>query len=193
VGGTEPSPVDLRVCAATHRDLKELVAKGEVRADLYARLSGMMVSLPSLRDRREDLGLLIAALLQRLAPDRAARVTFTAEAARRLFHYHWPHNVRELEKALQTALVLADDGTLEVGHFPAVPALPAPPTPAPAPELDLAELDEEDRDRRERLAGLLAAHGGNITAVARAMNKDRKQVRRWLKRYRLVPASFEGE
>ncbi|HLU68032.1 MAG TPA: sigma 54-interacting transcriptional regulator, partial [Kofleriaceae bacterium] len=117
VGGTRPVPVDLRVVSATHRDLEALVAQGRFRADLLARVSGFRIDLPPLRERREDLGLLIGALLRKLAGPAAGGVTLTEAAARALFRYDWPHNVRELEKVLGAALVLAGDQPLDLPHL----------------------------------------------------------------------------
>src|SRR5205085_12218252 len=95
-----------------------------------------------LRWRREDLGLLIATLLRKLAPERAARVAFTCEAARALLRHRWPHNVRELEKCLETALVLAGDGPIDVQHLPHALRRAPGDAPEPAPELrDLRPAD----------------------------------------------------
>ncbi|WP_437305717.1 sigma 54-interacting transcriptional regulator [Sorangium sp. So ce388] len=113
VGATRPVRVDLRVVAATHRPLKRLAALGEFRADLLARLSGYVVELPPLRERREDLGLLLGALL-----GRAARVALHPRAARGMLMYGWPANVRELAQCVTTAVVLAQRGTIEPAHLP---------------------------------------------------------------------------
>ncbi|XXY54645.1 sigma 54-interacting transcriptional regulator [Sorangium sp. So ce269] len=118
VGATRPVRVDLRVVAATHRPLKRLAALGEFRADLLARLSGYVVELPPLRERREDLGLLLGALLERAAPERAARVALHPRAARAILMYGWPANVRELAQCVTTAVVLAQRGTIEPTHLP---------------------------------------------------------------------------
>jgi DNA-binding NtrC family response regulator len=128
VGSTRPVPVDIRLVAATHRDLSKAVDAGEFRADLYARLSGFTLTLPPVRERREDLGLLVAALLRRIAADRADKLSLGLEAARALFRYTWPMNVRELEKVLSAACVLATSGTIEIDHLPEVvrAALSAP-------------------------------------------------------------------
>ncbi|WP_438006261.1 sigma 54-interacting transcriptional regulator [Sorangium sp. So ce321] len=118
VGATRPVRVDLRVVAATHRPLKRLAALGEFRADLLARLSGYVVELPPLRERREDLGLLLGALLERAAPEHAARVALHPRAARGMLMYGWPANVRELAQCVTTAVVLAQRGTIEPTHLP---------------------------------------------------------------------------
>ena len=202
VGATRPQAVDIRLIAATHRDIEGLVAREEFRADLFSRISGLKVTLPPLRDRREDLGLLIAILLQRVgATDRA---TFDVQAARALFRYPWPLNIRELEKALEAAVVLAGDLAIECEHLPPpiVSALSPPasdgsdsdPPVAIAGSDDDADddrpLSAEDLRRRDELARLLREHRGNVSAIARVMGKARMQIQRWIKRYRLDAESY---
>jgi len=197
VGGTRPVPVDVRLVAATHRDIDVLVREETFREDLFARISGLRVELPPLRERREDLGILVSALLRRgLAPDAAKGVTFEPRAARALFRYRWPLNVRELEKALVAAVVLAGKSAIEAEHLP--PAVAQALTGAADPEgVEAAEDDEPDRPlseqdlrRRDELIALFREHAGNVSAVARAMGKARMQIQRWVKRYRLDPESY---
>lgn len=180
VGGTRPIPVNVRLIAASHQSLPALVAAGRFRSDLFARLSGFSVRLPALRERREDFGLVVAALLAHLTPDATEPPSFTVEAVRRLLAYHWPLNIRELEKALQTALVLAGQAPIDLTHFPQLPEPVAPPRVE----------DPADQEGRAELMRLLEEHGGNLAAVARVMGKDRTQIRRWLKRYGLDPDKF---
>ncbi|HEX2574132.1 MAG TPA: sigma 54-interacting transcriptional regulator [Polyangia bacterium] len=184
LGANHPIKVDLRVIAATHRDLDALVAAGDFRADLYARIAGYTAALPPLRERREDLGLLVAALLPRVAPGREATVRFTVEAARALLAYDWPLNVRELEKCLAAAVALAGGGPIGLEHLP--PGVQA----APAARAPSSDTDHEDQQRRAELVALLREHRGNLSAVARAMGKARLQIQRWVKRYHLDPESF---
>src|SRR5262249_51224994 len=114
VGSTRAIPVDVRVVTATHRDVEQLVTEEKFREDLQARLSGVTVRLPPLLDRREDIGILVAALLRRIAPERAEAVTFSADAMRVLLEYRWPQNIRELEKCLSFALLQAREGRVEL-------------------------------------------------------------------------------
>jgi transcriptional regulator with GAF, ATPase, and Fis domain len=190
VGDSVPVKVDVRICAATHRDLAALVAAGTFREDLHARLLGLTVALPPLRARRFDLGLLLPSLLQRLGGG-GATPTMSPAAAHALFAHDWPHNVRELERTLATAIALASDGRIDVEHLPpalqpladpateAAPAVSAPPT-----------LDENDDALRARLTALLAAHDGNVAAVARELDKHREQVHRWVRRFGIDIESF---
>ncbi len=196
VGATRPMKVDIRLLAATHRDLDGLVEKNEFRADLLARISGFTLFLPPLRQRREDLGLLIRVLLRREMPERATGVTFSSDAARSLLAYPWPFNIRELEKSLLTSVLLAKSGPVELVHLPA--SIRAPEARVwqrlgGIPEdREPKRLSESDRRRREEIRALLHEHAGNVTAVAHALGKRRTQVQRWIKRYRIDAKDFRG-
>jgi transcriptional regulator of acetoin/glycerol metabolism len=183
VGGTRPTRVDLRLVTATHRDLKAQVAAGRFRADLYARINGWTLRLPPLRERMEDLGLLCAQLLARLAGGRAESLSVTPRALRALIRHPWPLNVRELERGLEAALALAGpDGVIDVDHLPEAVRAGAPVVAAAGPP----------EVTRERLIQLLEKHGGNLAGVARELGKARMQIHRWLKREGLDPARFRG-
>jgi transcriptional regulator with AAA-type ATPase domain len=180
-GATRPIAVDLRIVSTTHRDLEAEVDAGRFRADLLARLAGFRLDLPPVRDRREDLGLLVGVLIERLSGSAAEGVALTEAAVRALYRYEWPHNIRELEKCLAAALVLAADQPIDVSHL--TPAVAA----GAADDVDGA-VDEEAL--RARLLELLAQNEGNVSAVARAMGKARMQIHRWMKRFGLEPESF---
>ena len=184
VGATRPVKMDLRVVAATHRDLADLAARELFRPDLLARLDGAVISLPPLRDRREDFGVIGAALIEKCAGDAASSVSFSADAARLLLLHGWPLNVRELEKCLDSALVLAHDGRVELEHLPEV--VREPPRQPSSPE----PMREQDQLLRGELMKQLRENHGNVTAVARSMGKARTQVQRWLRRFDIDPGSF---
>jgi transcriptional regulator with GAF, ATPase, and Fis domain len=184
VGGTRPVRVDLRVVAATHRSLDRMVETGDFRADLLARLAGHRIALPPLSHRREDLGLLLAALISRAAPSLATRLQIQPAAVRAMLRYGWPANVRELEKCVATALLLAHDrGRIELEHLPE-------PIRDAAAALAASEPEDDDEARRTEIVDLMRQHGGNVTAVARAMGKARMQIQRWMKRYDIDARSF---
>ncbi len=112
VGGVEILRADFRVVAATHRDLVAMVEAGEFRRDLYYRLATFPIHLPALRERRDDLPLLVQHLLTRLAPDRPLRLD--AESLQRLMEYPFPGNIRELRNLLERAMLMADGDLLSV-------------------------------------------------------------------------------
>src|SRR5712664_1531741 len=184
VGATRPVKVDLRVVAATHRDLADLAARELFRPDLLARLDGAVIPLPPLRERREDFGVIAAALIEKCAGDTASSVTFSADAARLMLLHGWPLNVRELEKCLDSALVLAHDGRVELEHLPEVVRKP------PKQPSSQEPMREQDQLLREELLKQLRENHGNVTAVARSMGKARTQVQRWLRRFDIDPGSF---
>ncbi len=176
VGETDAVKVDVRVVAATHQDLPARVARGLFRQDLFARLAGFAVDLPPLRSRREDIGLLVAALLPRIAGDGASTIKLERATGRMLFNYTWPLNIRELEQALAAAVALADGAEIGPEHLP----------PAVRGEESQREpLSEGDVDLRTQLVKLLETHRGNVSAIARDLGKARVQVRRWCKRFGL--------
>jgi pSer/pThr/pTyr-binding forkhead associated (FHA) protein len=183
VGGTRAVPIDLRVVAATHRDLDDMVAEGSFRHDLFARLAGFRVTVPTLAERRTDLGILIGALHTRLFP--VDHPGFDIDAARLLLRYPWPLNVRELEQAMATAQVLAGAELVRAEHLPDSVRTGRPPG-APRPVV----LSETDQKVRDQVVAALREHQGNVSAVARALDKDRKQIQRWIKRFGLDPGSY---
>ena len=114
VGSTEPRHADIRVISATHRNLDRMVSEGTFREDLYYRLSTFPIHLPSLRERRDDIGLLAMALLARVAPQRKLQISEPAQ--RLLQEQDYPGNVRELRNLLERTALLCDGDTLDVGH-----------------------------------------------------------------------------
>jgi DNA-binding NtrC family response regulator len=182
IGATRPVAVDVRVVAATHRPLDRLVEEGAFRRDLHARLAGVRLVLPALRERREDLGHLAAALLARAGVSPLPSIE--PRAARALLGAAWTGNVRQLEKCLMAAAVLAGGGPITAAHLPAE-LQGAPPRVADGGA-------EERAAQRDELLALLREHQGNVSAVARALGKARMQVQRWLKRYGLDPEAFRG-
>jgi len=183
VGGTRAVAIDLRVVAATHRDLDDMVADQVFRHDLFARLAGFRVVVPTLLERRADLGLLLGSLYAKLFP--ADHPGFDIDAARLLLRYPWPLNVRELEQALATAQVLAGAELVRAEHLPDTVRSGRPPGAPRA--VVLSELDQKVRDE---VVSALREHQGNVSAVARALDKDRKQIQRWIKRFALDPGSY---
>jgi transcriptional regulator with GAF, ATPase, and Fis domain len=177
VGADKGVDVDLRVVSATNKQLGRMARSGSFRYDLLARLDGVRLELPPLRDRREDIPLLISTLLEKLAPERPD-VSLTPEAALLLLEYAWPLNIRELGHALQEALVRSTGRAVEPSDLPAALC-------SPADEGRLEKLSKEEEQQRAELIALLGRHRGNLAAVARAMDEHRTQVLRWMERYGL--------
>lgn len=174
VGATSATTVDLRLVVASLRELERMVDEGLFREDLFGRVAGMTVTLPPLRDRREDLGFLVGRLLARQSDE---PVRLTVRAARALFRHPWPRNIRELDKVLGTARVLADGEPIGRDHLPE--ALRTRRRRASVPAEDLSK---EDRALRDELVALLGEHEGNVTRVAEAMGKKRQQIQKWCRR-----------
>jgi PAS domain S-box-containing protein len=144
VGGSAPIKVDVRVLAATNRDLLKAVAEKSFREDLYYRLSVFPLHLPALRDRTEDIPPLVRFLVNKFAVRIGKRVEdVSKETMRRLLGYRWPGNVRELENVLERAVILANGPTLEIGvdllGAPSADAAAEPPGPAGAATLEATE------------------------------------------------------
>jgi transcriptional regulator with AAA-type ATPase domain len=179
LGATQPEPVDVRIIGATHRNLSQLLEEGRFRQDLYARLNEYHLSLLPLRERKEDIFMLLTEFYRRHGGG-ALEVTFPFMMA--LLHYDWPYNVRELESCAKRCVVLSagkplseelltDDIAREMAGYGQVFAP--------------GEADKEDSTAptREELVSLLERHQGNVAAAGRDLGKARMQIHRWLKRY----------
>lgn len=119
VGGEESVRVDVRVLSATNRDLQSMMRAGDFREDLYYRLCVVPLTLPALRDRKNDIPLLAELFVQRFAPERLkGNLSFSPEYMERLIDYPWPGNVRQLQNAIQYSLVKSRDGSLSRDHLP---------------------------------------------------------------------------
>jgi len=116
VGGTRTLSVDVRLVAATNKDLARLVAGGLFREDLYYRLNVIQLALPALRERREDIPLLVEHFLGKYSPE--VSLTLGDGVLRRLLDYAWPGNIRELENTIERCVVLCGDGSITVDSLP---------------------------------------------------------------------------
>jgi len=187
VGATETIPVDVRIIAATNRDLEEEVRRGHFRSDLFYRLNVIALELPSLRDRRDDLVLLIDHCLQELATDRDnAPKALSADALDAVMVYDWPGNVRELQNALEHAVVLSKGTLIEPASLPErITRRRREPLVAerssPNPSLEVIE--------RAYIMWVLQAEGGNKTRAAEILGIDPSTLYRKLSRYEEQPAA----
>lgn len=174
VGGTVPQKVDLRIVAATHKPLEKMVLRGEFRIDLLARLSGHQHTLTPLRERIEDMGVVVGALLRSSEVPGASALGLSMPAGRWLLSQRWALNVRELSQVLRVAAALADGPRIERAHL-----LERSMGFLPPPQEESVAKPEE---LRERLVALLDKHNGNISSVARDMGKARVQIHRWMQK-----------
>jgi two-component system response regulator AtoC len=168
VGGTKPIQADVRVIAATHRDLDQLVAEGKFRSDLYYRLQGVRLRLPALRERIDDLPLLVTHLLERAARRLGRQpATVSTEALRCLWTYSWPGNIRELQHVLEGAMVLSDGVILPEHLPPAIQRGAQASAPGDSAPTLTGSLDEtlEEWERRMILDALQKANGVQARAA----------------------------
>jgi DNA-binding NtrC family response regulator len=185
VGATEAIPVDVRIIAATNRDLEEEVRRGNFRSDLFYRLNVVAMDLPPLRDRRDDLILLIDVFLQDMCDAGEEPKALSVEAMDAVMVYEWPGNVRELQNALEHATVFARGPLIEPQHLPdRITRQKKEPLVAersqPNPTLDLIE--------RSYIMFVLQAEGGNKTRAAEVLGIDPSTLYRKLSRYEGVEA-----
>ncbi len=200
VGATATRAVDVRVVAATNRDLRSEVAAGRFREDLYYRLAVFPVRLPPLRDRDGDVPLLAAEFRRRFAArHRRPAAAFTPEAARALAAFPWPGNVRQLENAVERAVILEDGPAVSlaslpdevvIGHEGAAPVIGDGTGPAPGPAADpagaagIVPLDDEER---RIILRALSLTGWNVQEAAQRLGISRATIYRKIERYGIAP------
>jgi DNA-binding NtrC family response regulator len=188
VGGNTPLEVDVRLVAATNRDLKQMVADGTFREDLYYRLDVLQVRMPPLRERPEDIPLLLKHYLDYFARENGKELDgFTPDAVNTLAAYRWPGNVRELRNCVERLVVLARGKTITVKDLPPVvrqevaaglqqaPARVA----APPPTLNL------ESHEKTLIQQALADCRGNVSAAAKQLGISRRTLHRKLNEYGL--------
>jgi hypothetical protein len=178
--------VDVRFIAASQRPFSEGVDGGRFRLDLKARLEPHVVELFPLRERPQDIGLLVAAILRKLGAKESDGLTISSKGVWQILGHSWPDNIRGLENALLRAYRFARDGMLDETAFPV-------PASAPARIASKSNLSTEDRDLRNQLIVLLKKYGGNVTDVAKELVTNRPQVYRWCGRFGIEHASFRAD
>ncbi|AKF08482.1 sigma 54-interacting transcriptional regulator [Sandaracinus amylolyticus] len=206
IGGTKPIKVDVRIVAATNRNLEEEVRAGRFREDLFYRLTVVRLVLPPLRERRDDVKLLARHFLDHghFNKDREGhrRVTqFAPGVLDRLSQYDWPGNVRELHNVIERAVSFSESDTVELADVPEHIAWPRgvprdndseTDVSIPLPDFRASELEGTFKDAKERwvasferdyIAGLLKKNNGNISHAAREAEIDRKYFRKLMKKY----------
>jgi two-component system response regulator AtoC len=190
VGEAKSVAVDVRIIAATSRDLEAMVERGEFRADLYYRLNVLRIALPSLRERSADIAPLAEAILEGICRRLGRRVEpLEPEVVELLVSHSWPGNIRELENALERALILARGGRLAPGHFAFAAARATEPSAAEpaAQEADLSVKRQLRRLEEQLIRRALAATGGNRTRASRLLELSARALQYKLKEYGIDP------
>jgi DNA-binding NtrC family response regulator len=184
VGGNETMRVDVRVIAATNRDLAAEIKKAAFREDLYYRLNVVAIELPPLRERRADVPVLASFFLRKYAAENGKVIdTFTDEALRTLLEYRWPGNVRELENVIERAVVLCEGTRIEQKHLPPT-VIPASERdgPPPIPGSTIADLE------RYAILRTLEACGGSTSKAATVLGVSPRKIQYKLHEYELPEA-----
>ncbi len=183
VGSSVQRKCNVRIITATNADLRRCVERGSFRSDLYARIAGVIVVLPPLRERRSDILPLARHFLRTIAPD--WKVEWTASFAERLCIHAWPMNVRELRTLVRRLAMGPDRPSVlhasELGRW--LEELPL--------ERDNADEAGTGHPSRDELVDLLRKHNGRVAAIAAHCGKDRRQVYRWLSRADLDPLDYK--
>ncbi len=177
IGGSRTLRTDVRVIAATNRDLEAGVRAGEFREDLYYRLNVMPIRVPSLRDRTEDIPDLTRFLAGKIGRRQGRELTVTDGAVRLLVRHRWPGNVRELENCIERAAVMSETGTIDrdLIHIAGLDDLLPEPC-AGIPSEPKVDLNDPDLDERERIIGALEEAGWVQAKAARLLNMTPRQV-----------------
>jgi two-component system, NtrC family, response regulator AtoC len=195
VGGTDVVQVDTRVLGATNLNLAEAVARGRFREDLYYRLNVVSIELPPLRERMEDLPLLVCHFLKRLQERRLPVKTFARETLARLTGYEWPGNVRELEHVVEQLVVTTPGNVIEPENLP--PHIKSTREETFTLDFDLQRplqsITDELTERAERLylQRVLEKYNGRIARCAEHCGLSRRSISEKLRRYRIDKADFK--
>jgi two-component system response regulator PilR (NtrC family) len=193
VGGTEEIEADIRIIAATNRDLSKMVNDGQFREDLFYRINVIPVQLPPLRERQEDIPLLAEHFLAKYAAQVGKPIArLSPDAMQCLQAYQWPGNIRELENAIERAVTLERDSTVQVESLPdrirgnGVPmALPAGGPPATLPDSGFDLEQHVQRIEREYIAQALRRAGGVKVKAADLLGMSFRSFRYYMKKYNL--------
>jgi len=180
VGSTERRPLDVRIIAATNRDLEAAIRNGSFRQDLYFRLNVVQIKLPPLRERKSDIPLLVTSFLDKFTDPQGSARTISEDAMRRLVAYDWPGNVRELENAIERAVALGSGPIVHVGDLPS--SLQYPSSERAPEKEELLPLEELER---RAILRTLRETGGDKLAAARMLGIGKTTLYRKLKQYNM--------
>ncbi len=183
IGARVPLKVDARILAASNKNLEEEVQKGNFREDLFYRIHVIVIKLPPLRERKEDIPLLAGYFLEKYAKQTGKKITgFSASASQKLLRHHWPGNVRELENTIESAVAMADKNVITEDLILQM---------HPSADEGLKSLKDAKKDfEKDYLLQLITLTGGNVTEAAKLAGKYRADLYELLKKYKLNPADF---
>ena len=191
VGGAEAIPVDLRVVAATNRQLEKAVREGRFRQDLFYRINVVPVEMPPLRKRPEDIPLLVEHFLSRLRKAGTMTAGVSAEAMELLRRHHWGGNVRELENVIERAAILSGGEEIRPEHLPLdLRSRQAAAEAAPPPAEDLTFREARSRFEKQYLQALLTRHGGSVAAAAKSAGMSRAHFYELIKKHGIELSRF---
>ncbi|MFP4194800.1 MAG: sigma-54 interaction domain-containing protein [Desulfobacterales bacterium] len=193
VGETMPRKIDIRVIAATHKDLYALVREGLFREDLFYRLKVFPIFIPPLRKRREDIPLLVRHFTDRFNRKTGKSISgITRDALQLLMDYNWPGNVRELENAIEHAFVLCERSWIDVFDLPVEIRQMEFDPGVDSPGSGSVSMDKKRLDK-ESLLALLEECGWNKAEVGRRLGKSRTSIWKYMKKYNIPLSPPEGE
>ena len=179
VGGNDRVIVNIRVIAATHRNLKQLIKEGSFREDLFYRLNVVHISLPPLRDRKDDIPRLVSSFIQKFNDEKEYGIKgISREAMQILLNYQWPGNVRELENALESAMALAASDVIEATYLPSFLLMTRP------QDIDFYQFPQTltlQEMEDEIISQTLAKTGGNKTKAAKLLGISVRTLQRNVK------------
>ncbi|MBU8933175.1 MAG: sigma 54-interacting transcriptional regulator [candidate division Zixibacteria bacterium] len=185
IGGTTPIKADIRIIAATNRDLKGLAAQGKFRDDLYFRLAVVKFGLPSLNQRREDIPYLVDYFIERFNARKGKRIlSVNPEVMSVLMQHDYAGNIRELENIVEYGFVVCHGSIIQKEHLP-TELLTGTESPS-QPSISVSNPIAESIDERNRIISALRHHGGNMTAAAATLGIHRTTLWRKLKRYQIT-------
>jgi len=183
VGGIKEIEVDVRVVCATNKNLLDEIAAGRFREDLFYRLNVMTIKLPPLRDRKEDIPLLVEHFIRTSTRPNAHKIRPTGEVLEAFAAYHWPGNVRELSNVIERALILANNSLMTLREIPPLDRQPSEDEYTSPATLSLDEIENR------HIRTVLQSVGGNKTRASRVLGISRPKLYRKMEKYKILDSS----
>ncbi len=186
LGSSKTRHADVRVIAASNTPFEEAVRTGRMRQDLYYRLNVFSLSLPPLRERREDVPLLADHFVAKYTNDEK-QISISPQAMQKLMFYDWPGNVREMEHTIERAVMFCESSTLQPDHI----SLPSSISPQPEESFQQTKAKVIAQFERDYIQNLLVSHHGNISKAAAAARKNRRAFWELIRKHKMSPRSFK--